>query len=82
MAIVTTDSVNYENIADAIREKTGGEKTYKPAEMSGAIRSLESGGIDTSDATAAASEIAESKTAYVKGKKITGTMQPAGNKKY
>ena len=37
MAIVTTDSKHYTNIAKAIREKTGATTQYKPAEMPGGI---------------------------------------------
>lgn len=33
MAIVTTDNKHYDNIAAAIREKTGAETTYKPEEL-------------------------------------------------
>lgn len=44
MAIVTTDSANYTNIADAIRNKTGGSDTYTPAQMAEAISSI-SGGV-------------------------------------
>ena len=33
MAIITTDDIYYQNIANKIREKTGGETTYKPSEM-------------------------------------------------
>lgn len=40
MAIVTTDEANFEDIADAIRERNGSSETYYPSEMATAIRAL------------------------------------------
>ena len=43
MAIVFTDDTHYQNIAKAIREKNGLTTTYKPSEMSAAIKALNHG---------------------------------------
>lgn len=42
--IVYTNDDYYKDIADAIREKTGGEETYLPSKMGDGVRAIQSGG--------------------------------------
>lgn len=44
MALITTDSQHYHDIADAIREKNGTQNTYKPSQMAAAVRAIDGGG--------------------------------------
>ena len=73
MAQGLVEEQNLKNIAIAIREKNGEDALYTPAKMSEKIQELIV--LDTFDADAKAGEISKNKVAYVKGEKITGTLE-------
>ena len=75
--LITTDT-ELTSVANAIRAKTGGTAQLEyPTEFISKIGTLVDLETATGDADAAAGDVAENKTAYVNGVKITGTMAEA-----